>query len=159
MSTPPKSLLEIHSARALMASATAKRASSSMNSDYCRSMTPGTRILRLPHPVAVASDVFALVVFVTLGATNHDVSWGGWARDLAIFVTCWLIAAGGFDLYKRPRISALLATWLTAISAGVLVRALFLWHLEGDDGVFLVIALSFSLLFVVIARGLAVLRT
>src|SRR4051812_1195782 len=117
-----------------------------------------TRILGLPHPVAVAADVFALIVFVTLGATNHDISWGGWARDLAIFISCWLLAAGTFDLYKRPRMAALLATWVLAITAGVIVRALVLWHVEADDAVFLTVALVFSLLFVLIARALAELR-
>ena len=109
------------------------------------------------HRTAVAVDVLALLTFVVIGLVNHHggVTAGGLARDTASIVGCWLLAAGAFDLYRRPRLPALLATWLVGVTAGVLVRALLLWRIEGDDGVFLGVALVFTLLFVIAFRAAA----
>jgi hypothetical protein len=114
-------------------------------------------VLRLPHAVAVASDVVALLVFVVVGLLNHHggITAPDYARDAVPIVGCWLLAGGAFDLYKRPRLGALLRTWLVGVTGGVLIRALLLWRLEGDDAVFLVVALGFTLLFVVAARAAA----
>ena len=57
-----------------------------------------------------------------------------------------------FDLYKRPRVRALLATWLVGVTAGVLLRALLRWHIDGGDAAFLAVALCFTLLFVAVVR-------
>ena len=112
------------------------------------------RLLRLDHRTAVASDVLALLVFVTVGLLNHHggLSASGYARDALPIVGCWLVAAGAFDLYRRPRASALVGTWIAGVTAGVAIRALTLWRVEGDDAVFLVVALAFTLLFVVAFR-------
>jgi hypothetical protein len=116
------------------------------------------RILTLPHRAAVAVDLLALVAFVTVGLVNHHggLSATGYARDLLPIAACWLLAAGAFDLYRRPRLRALLATWLLGVVAGILVRALVLWTLDSNDGVFLAVALAFTLLFVVTFRAAAV---
>jgi hypothetical protein len=115
------------------------------------------RILGLEHRTAVASDVLALLVFVTVGLLNHrgGLSATGYARDALPIVGCWLVAAGGFDLYRRPRRAALLGTWAVGVTAGVAIRTLTLWHAERDDAVFLAVALAFTLLFVVAYRLIA----
>ena len=112
------------------------------------------RILLPSHLAAVAADVVALLVFVTIGLFNHHggVSAGDYARDALPLVGCWLLAGGAFDLYKRPRVRALLATWLVGVTAGVLLRALLRWHVDGGDAVFLAVALCFTLLFVAVVR-------
>ena len=112
------------------------------------------RILLPSHLAAVAADVVALLVFVTIGLFNHHggVSAGDYARDALPLVGCWLLAGGAFDLYKRPRVRALLATWLVGVTAGVLLRALLRWHIDGGDAVFLAVALCFTLLFVAVVR-------
>ncbi|MBV8079415.1 MAG: DUF3054 domain-containing protein [Actinobacteria bacterium] len=114
-----------------------------------------SRALRLPHRVAVASDLVALALFVTVGLVNHHggVSATGYARDLLPIGACWLVAGGAFDLYKHPRPRALLGTWLVAVVAGIAIRQLVLWRLDGNDAVFLVVALCFSLLFVLALRA------
>jgi len=114
-----------------------------------------SRLLRLPHRTAVASDLVALVAFVTVGLLNHHggVSATGYARDLLPIGACWFLAAGAFDLYRRPRWSALVETWLTGVTVGILVRALVLWRLDSDDAVFLGVALCFTLLFVLAFRA------
>jgi Protein of unknown function (DUF3054) len=118
-------------------------------------------ILGLNHRAAVTADLLALAAFVTVGLVNHHggVSLSGYARDLLPIGGCWLAAAGAFDLYKRPRVRALLGTWLVGVTGGVLVRALVLRRLDSNDGVFLVVALCFTLLLVVGFRLGAVLAT
>jgi len=109
------------------------------------------------HRTAVTVDVLALLTFVVIGLVNHHggITAGGLARDTVAIVGCWLLAAGAFDLYKRPRLSALLGTWLVGVTAGVLARALLLWRIESDDAVFLGVALCFTLLFVIAFRAAA----
>jgi hypothetical protein len=112
------------------------------------------RILSLDHLTAVVTDLVALLVFVAVGLVNHEggISAAEYARTAAPLAGCWLLAGGAFDLYRRPRPRALLATWLAGITAGVLVRALVRWHVDGGDAVFLAVGLCFTLLFVVVAR-------
>jgi hypothetical protein len=112
------------------------------------------RVLQVGHVTAVVADVVALLVFVTIGLLNHHggITAAGYARDAIPIGGCWLVAGGAFDLYKRPRLRALLATWLVGVTAGVLVRALVRRHIDGGDAVFLAVGLCFTLLFVVVAR-------
>jgi len=112
------------------------------------------RLLRLSHRVAVASDLLALLAFVTIGLVNHrgGLSATGYARDFLPIAGCWLVAAGAFDLYRRPRPRAFVATWLAGVTGGVLVRALVLWRVDANDGTFLAVALAFTLLFVAAFR-------
>ena len=112
------------------------------------------RVLHLRHSTAVVADVIALLVFVTIGLVNHHggISAADYARDAIPLAGCWLLAGGAFDLYKRPRLHALLGTWLVGVTIGVLVRALVRWHIDGGDAVFLAVGLCFTLLFVVVAR-------
>jgi Protein of unknown function (DUF3054) len=112
------------------------------------------RVLNLGHLTAVGADVVALLAFVTIGLVTHHggISAADYARDAVPLVGCWLLAGGAFDLYKRPRPRALLETWLAGVTAGVLVRALVRWHIDGGDAVFLAVALCFTLLFVVAGR-------
>ena len=117
-------------------------------------MTLSVRIFRLGHLTAVAADVVALLVFVGVGLLNHHGGISVWdfLRDAVPVVGCWLLAGATFDLYKRPRVGALVGTWLLGVTGGVLLRALASWHIEGDDAVFLAVGLCFALLFVLAAR-------
>jgi len=117
-------------------------------------MIDAVRILRLPHLTAVATDVAALIVFVTIGLFAHHggVTAGGYARTALPLVACWLVAGGAFDLYRRPRLGALALTWACAVPVAVAIRALVVWHAETGDAVFLGVALCFTALFVLVAR-------
>jgi hypothetical protein len=100
-------------------------------------------------------DAFALLVFVTVGLLSHHggFSAAGYARDALPILACWFAAAAAFHLYTRPTRRGLLLTWIVGITAGVAVRQLVVWSLDGKDAVFLAVALSFTLLFVLIGRG------
>ncbi len=104
------------------------------------------------------ADAVALLVFVTVGLFSHHggVSATGYARDALPFLGCWFAAAAIFGLYRRPTRGALLKTWSVGITAGVLVRQLVLWSFHWDDLVFLVVALTFTLVFVLLGRAFLV---
>jgi hypothetical protein len=103
-------------------------------------------------------DAVALLVFVTIGLLSHHdgLSVGDYARVGLPFLGCWFIAAYVFGLYRRPTRGAFLRTWAVGIPAGVLVSRITTWSFHWDGFVFLLVALTFSLLFIVAARGLAV---
>jgi len=107
-----------------------------------------TRLL----PVA---DALAIVVFATVGLLSHDhsLSATGYARDALPVLGGWLVAALVFGAYRRPSRRTLLATWIVGVPLGLLIRALVLGRaLDGDQAVFLGIALAFTLLFVLALR-------
>jgi hypothetical protein len=105
------------------------------------------------------SDAAAIVCFVTVGLVSHSkgLSALGYVRDALPLLACWFGAAFVFGLYRRPTAAKLFATWIVGITVGVGVRALALGELgKGAQATFLVVALAFTLLFVLALRsGLA----
>jgi len=98
-----------------------------------------------------AWDAAALLVFVVVGVLTHGASVGAFFRDAACILGGWFVAALSFRLYQRGTWWRLGATWLAGVSAGVLVRAAIVGHLAYD---FWGVALGFTALFVLAARGL-----
>jgi hypothetical protein len=110
--------------------------------------------------VALAvGDVVALVVFTVIGLVNHEdgVTVRGLLEVVGPIVVVGAVGAGAFGTYRRPSIRTLLPTWAVAVPLGILIRkALFhepaRWS---STGVFIVLALAFSLLFLLAWRLLA----
>ena len=100
---------------------------------------------------AAAWDAAALLVFVVVGVFTHGASASAFFRDAACILGGWLVAAVMFRLYVRGGWWRLAATWLVGVSAGVLVRAVIVGHVAFD---FWGVALGFTALFVLAARGL-----
>ena len=100
---------------------------------------------------AAAWDAAALLVFVVVGVVTHDASATAFVRDLACILGGWFAAAIVLRLYMRGARWRLAATWLIGVSAGILVRAAVVGHLAVD---FWGVALGFTLLFVLVARGM-----
>jgi hypothetical protein len=110
-----------------------------------------------PPRFAIADDTAAIVVFAVIGNLSHhgDVSVRGLARDVLPLLGGWLGAGLVFGLYRRPALWRLAATWLVGVTAGVVVRAAVLSHRNvGKEAAFLAVALVFTLLFALAARGL-----
>lgn len=106
-----------------------------------------------------AGDVVALVVFTVIGLINHEdgVTVGGVLQVVLPIVGVGAVAAGVFGTYRRPVLATLLPAWLVSVPAGLLIRkALFgtpdTW---GSTGVFLCVALAFTLLFLLAWRAIA----
>jgi Protein of unknown function (DUF3054) len=100
---------------------------------------------------AAAWDAAALLVFVVVGVLTHGASVGAFFRDAACILGGWFAVAVVLRLYVRGGWWRLTATWLVGISAGVLVRAVIVGHVAYD---FWGVALAFTALFVLAARGL-----
>jgi hypothetical protein len=100
---------------------------------------------------AAAWDAAALLVFVVVGVLNHGASVGAFVRDLLCILGGWFAAAVVLRLYVRGGRRRFAATWLAGVSTGVLVRAAIVGHVAVD---FWGVALGFTLLFVLVARGL-----
>jgi hypothetical protein len=86
-----------------------------------------------------------------VGVLTHDASVTAFVRDGLCILGAWFAVAAAVRLYARPGWWRLGVTWFAGVSLGVLVRAAFVGHWPGA---FYGIALAFTLLFVLIARGL-----
>jgi hypothetical protein len=98
------------------------------------------------------ADGVALVTFAVIGVLTHGSSVTALIRDLLVFLGCWYAVALALRLYAHPSWTHLLATWLTGITAAVLIRAAIVGHWAGD---FYGIALAFTLLFALTARAVS----
>ena len=83
---------------------------------------------------------------------THGASGGAFVRDVLCILGGWFVVAAVVRLYARGGRWRLAVTWLAGISAGVLVRAAIVGHIAWD---FWGVALGFTALFVLAARGLA----
>ena len=101
--------------------------------------------------VAALVDAVALVVFVAVGVLTHDASATAFLRDVLCILGGWFVAATAVRLYTRGGRWRLAVTWLAGITAGVFVRAAIVGHVAYD---FWGVALGFTALFVLAARGL-----
>ena len=101
------------------------------------------------------ADAAALVAFSVVGLLSHhgNVTAGGLAHDALPLLGGWFAAALVFRLYTRPSLVRLLATWACGVTAGVAIRALVLGRsFDGNEAAFLGVALSFTLLLVLVLR-------
>src|ERR1700678_2699031 len=111
---------------------------------------------RLPVSL-VASDMGAILIFVTIGLVAHHrgLSAAGYARDTLPLAAGWFAAAALFHPYRgRARLRAVVATWACGVPAGVLLRALVLGRtLDGKEASFLGVCLTMIGLLVLLLRG------
>jgi hypothetical protein len=111
----------------------------------------------VPARVALAADLVALCVFVLAGVRSHHETTGlaAFARTAVPFGGAWLVAAGVLRTHRPPSTGRLVKTWSIAVPAGVALRALWV----GSEGtrvlVFLIVAMAFTLAFLLAGRGMA----
>jgi hypothetical protein len=104
----------------------------------------------------VGADVAGLFVFTTVGLISHGFEPAGYLRDFVPFTVAWLAVGFAVGLYRDGSRARLLVTWIVAVPAAWLVRALALEHaFDGDELAFLLTSLAFTLVFVGVARMLA----
>jgi hypothetical protein len=102
---------------------------------------------------AVAADVAALFVFTTVGLLSHGFELVGYVRDFVPFAVAWLLVGFAVGLYRVGSKSRLVLTWIVAVPAAWLVRALVRGQaLDGDELAFHATSLAFTLVFVAAAR-------
>jgi len=103
-------------------------------------------------------DLLALFLFAWVGLLSHGraVDLGGLARNLLPVLLVWLLLSPFLGTYRRPSWQNLLLTWLFAFPAGLWLREMALGGSFGPGFfVFLAVAMAFSLLFLLLLRGLA----
>lgn len=108
--------------------------------------------------VLPALDAVALVAFTVVGVANHDhgLPPDAIARVGAPMLAGWFVAAWVVGTYRTPGIRTMLIAWAIAVPVAVLVRTLIAggpWG--GEFFVFLGVALAFTLLFLMLGRGVA----
>lgn len=103
-------------------------------------------------------DLLALLLFAGAGLLSHGlpITLGGLARNVLPVLFVWLLLSPFLRTYRQPTWKNLLLTWALAFPAGLWLRQMVL---GGDFGVgffvFLGVAMGFSLLFLLLLRGLA----
>ena len=106
-----------------------------------------------------AGDVITLVVFTVIGLINHEdgVTVGGVLQVVLPIVAVGAVATWLFGTYRRPGLATLLPAWLVSVPAGLLIRKVLFGTPEtwGKTGVFLCVALAFTLLFLLAWRVIA----
>ncbi|BDG15478.1 MULTISPECIES: DUF3054 domain-containing protein [Thermus] len=111
-----------------------------------------------PAPYLFLLDLLALLLFAALGLLSHGqpVTLGGLARNVLPVLFVWLLLAPFLGTYRGPSWRNLLLTWLLAFPSGLWLRQMVL---GGNFGVgffvFLGVAMAFSLLSLLLLRGLA----
>jgi hypothetical protein len=117
-------------------------------------MDVGLTTARQPRLLPLA-DALGILTFATVGLLSHDhaLSLTGYVRDALPVLGGWFAAALMFGAYRAPSTRSLLLTWIVGVPLGILIRALALGRdLDGEQAVFLVISLVFTLLFVLAWR-------
>jgi Protein of unknown function (DUF3054) len=105
-----------------------------------------------------ALDAVALTAFTLVGVGNHDhgLPADALARVGGPLLLAWFVAAWAFGTYRRPGLRTLLLAWVTAVPvAGVVRTAIAGGPWGGELGVFLAVAMAFTLLFLLLGRGVA----
>ncbi len=106
--------------------------------------------------VLATGDVVALVVFTVIGLINHEdgVTVGGVLQVVLPIVAVGAVATWLLGTYRRPGLATLLPAWLVSVPAGLLIRKALFGTPEtwGSTGVFLCVALAFTLLFLLAWR-------
>jgi hypothetical protein len=106
-------------------------------------------------PVA---DALALTGFVLAGLARHVEGFALHliARNLLPLLAAWFLVGALLGTYRRGGPVTFVLTWLTAVTAAGVARSLWLGHPRGRALLtFLSVSLSFTLLALLSARGVA----
>lgn len=109
-------------------------------------------------PFLFLLDLLALLLFAGAGLLSHGqpITFGGLARNVLPVLFVWLLLSPFLGTYRKPTWQNLLLTWALAFPAGLWLRQMVLGLGFGVEFfVFLGVAMAFSLLSLLLFRGLA----
>ena len=104
----------------------------------------------------VVADALALLSFVAVGLRSHRI--GAIAevavRNVVPLAVAWVVVALIVGTYRRRDLATLVVTWVVAVPAALLIRT---WWVGSPQGariaVFVGVGMAFTLLFLLIGRG------
>ena len=109
--------------------------------------------------ILALGDVVALLVFTLIGLANHKdgITAATVLKIMGPLLLVGAIAVAVFGTYRRPGVRTLLPAWLVTVPIAILIRKA-LFHTPatwGSTTVFIGVALTFTLLFLLAWRLLA----
>ena len=112
--------------------------------------------------ILIVVDGLALVLFVLVGLRSHHE--GGvpaiFVRNAVPLAVAWFATAWVVGAYRRPGLRTLLLTWIVAVPVALGVRSIWVGSPTGSRLlVFLGVGLAFTLLFLLVGRGIVGLST
>lgn len=127
-------------------------------------MSTQTPVRPNPGRILAVGDALCIIVFGWVGQQTHGTltgvgaAWRGFLENSLPILLVWFLIAPFLRTYSAPTWRSLLYTWAIAVPVGVWLRYMVLGKPFGVGFfVFLAVALGFSLLFVLVWRGLYVL--
>ena len=108
------------------------------------------------------ADAIALLAFVAVGLRSHRI--GAIVeiavRNLVPLTLAWIVVVLVVGTYRRRDVVSLVLTWALAVPAALLVRTLWVGSPQGARiAVFLGVGMAFTLLFLLIGRGIIAVLT
>lgn len=103
------------------------------------------------------ADAVALLSFVAVGLRSHRIGAIAEiaARNAVPLAVAWVVVAFAVGTYRRRDLVSLVLTWALAVPAALLVRTWWVGSPQGSRiAVFLGVGLAFTLLFLLIGRGI-----
>jgi len=106
----------------------------------------------------VTADAVALLAFVGVGMRSHQIDAIAEvaARNVVPLAVTWAMVSVVAGTYRRRDLASLLATWAIAVPLGLLART---WWVgsprSGRIAVFLGVGMVFTLVFLMLGRGVA----
>ena len=107
--------------------------------------------------VLALADALALLSFVAVGLRSHRLGAIAEiaARNAVPLAVAWVVVALAAGTYRRRDLASLVLTWVLAVPAALLVRTWWVGSPQGSRiAVFLGVGLAFTLLFLLIGRGI-----
>jgi len=124
-------------------------------------LSPGRDALARGRTLAIA-DVVALTSFVAVGLRSHRIGAIAEvaARNAVPLTVAWIAVALVVGTYRHRDLASLALTWALAVPAALLVRTWWVGSPQGSRiAVFLGVGMAFTLLFLLIGRGLVAVLT
>ena len=102
-------------------------------------------------------DLLALVTFVLVGLGSHHEVAGIdlFARNAIPLVVSWCVVTRVLKTYRAPGLAPVVRAWVVAVPIALVARSIWVGSPTGGEFlVFLAVGMSFTLLFLLVGRGL-----
>jgi Protein of unknown function (DUF3054) len=121
------------------------------------------RTLARGWQIVAAVDVVALMLFVVAGMRTHGEGSAAavFLRNAIPLAASWVVFAALLKTYRTISLGAMVRTWIVAVPVALVVRSVWVGSPDspGRFLTFLGVGMGFTLLFLLLGRGLSALLT